>query len=255
MPPKAPKVEAPAAKAFALPDLPSSGLWAVDAEPTRGSVALEEFALYTPKGLFRNDYLAYCKILGIWPHPRLLPYEADIDLPSESKSAVQTPTWRRAGTGDGKAGEDDDHGGASESARQRYFDFSIVSEVAVRGARVGMWDLVALCAALRTAGHVDTLVFQNAGLSAPQVCEIARVVPFTSVRTLGVEFNPLDDPHIVTTALSGGANAATGPPAHLFAMAMEQHGDSHRSVATVGAGGRAKFVHVFAQVRWRGRRR
>jgi hypothetical protein len=238
MPPKSTKgPEVAVLKTFLLPNLPSVGIWSADAEP-RSSTALDDFVLYQPKGLFRNDYLAYCKILGIWPHPRLLPYEADIDLPSESKSAVHAPTWRAFVASDTK---EVDAGMPHEPARL-YFDFSIVSEVAVRGCRVGTWDLVALCAALRTATHIDTLAFSNAGLNAPQVFEIARVLPSTSVRTLLLDFNPIDDPHIVTSV--GGSSVT---PSHLSAAAAE-HGETHRSVTTTGIVGRAKFVHVFAQV-------
>jgi hypothetical protein len=244
MPPKSAKgPEVPVVKAYILPDLPAvPGHWSADAEP-RSASALDDFALYQPKGLFRNDYLAYCKILGIWPHPRLLPYEADVELPSESKSAVHIPTWRATSATDAK--EDHESHPGDEPSRQ-YFDFSIGTEVAVRGCRVGTWDLVALCAALRTASHIETLAFSNAGLNAPQVFELSRVLPATSVRTLLLDFNPLDDPHIVSSV--GSTTAATSMlPSHLSAAAAE-HGETHRSVTTTGVVGRAKFVHVFAQV-------
>ncbi|RYE99858.1 MAG: hypothetical protein EOO41_00440 [Methanobacteriota archaeon] len=51
---------------------------------------------HPPTGLFRNDYLAACKILGVVPHPQLLPYEPIIQAPvDEQASAIRLPSWRQ----------------------------------------------------------------------------------------------------------------------------------------------------------------
>ena len=76
-----------------LPDLPA-GSWLAAASPRRG--AEEQLASFAPRGLFKNDLLSYCKLLGVFPHPQLLPAEASLLVPSTMRPSAKLAERRRA---------------------------------------------------------------------------------------------------------------------------------------------------------------
>jgi hypothetical protein len=52
----------------ALPDL-VPGPWLPSAAPAREEL-LGAVADFRPRGAFKNDFLSYCKLLGVFPHPQ-----------------------------------------------------------------------------------------------------------------------------------------------------------------------------------------
>ena len=51
-----------------LPDL-VAGPWVASAAPVREEL-LAAVADFSPRGTFKNDFLSYCKLLGVFPHPQ-----------------------------------------------------------------------------------------------------------------------------------------------------------------------------------------
>ena len=178
-----------------LPDLPR-GPWSYDAKPRSGSEL--EISTFEPRHLFKNDFLSYCKILGIFPHPRILPTEASILVPSTQRPSAKIAARRRATIHsddaaslsmrlNGPLHEEKEDGGIS-------FDFTPKDEIIIKNTLVGAADSLALCAALRASTSIHSLTFYGACLSVQQIYELADALPNTSVKTLSIECNALDGP-------------------------------------------------------------
>lgn len=178
-----------------LPDLPP-GPWRYDAKPRAGSVA--EVSSFEPRHLFKNDFLSYCKILGIFPHPRILPTEASMLVPTTQRPSAKIAARRRATIHSDDAAslslrmnehvpEQKEDGGVS-------FDFTPKDDIIIKNTLVGTADSLALCSALRASTSIHTLTFYGACLSVHQIYELADALPSTSVKTLSIECNALDGP-------------------------------------------------------------
>jgi hypothetical protein len=173
----------------------------------------DDIAQYAPRGLFRNDYLAICKMLGLRPHPQLLPFEAAIPTPSSVDSAIKVAAWRAGSLRLPERTAEELQVAAKEEPR--YFDFTVLPNITVRNMVIGRSDsLAAFEVALRTARHIETLELSGVNLDAVQLLALARVLPQTAVQRLTIDFNPLSDSMAVPPqpTISTGAGPHPGQP-------------------------------------------
>jgi hypothetical protein len=176
-----------------LPDLPS-GPWRFDAKPRTGS--LSELSKFEPRHLFKNDFLSYCKILGIFPHPCILPTDLPILVPTTQRPSAKIAARRRATIHSDDAvslsarldvQEEKEDGGIT-------FDFTPKTDLIIKNTLMGKADTFALCAALRSSTTIYSLTFYGAALTVQQIYELADALPYTSIKTLSIECNALDGP-------------------------------------------------------------
>jgi len=147
--------------------------------------------MYAPLGFFSNDYLAYCKLMRLRPHPQLLPQLPAVvppkaDLPSSRLVA------RRAAARPGSSSPREPQLALDEE-EPRLFDLCARETLTVRGMLLGTADLSAALPALKHASHVGALVLSRAGLSTASVIALALALPSTTVRDLVLEGNSLEE--------------------------------------------------------------
>ncbi|ETV95609.1 hypothetical protein H310_11040 [Aphanomyces invadans] len=106
---------------------------------------------------FRKDYLAYCKVLNVTPHPKLCPRldEEDKDL------LVQG------------------------------YDESDVDTVSVRNWMVDTASLKVMSLALHNSTAIHTVKLFNVALSVDQLSLVCEKFPATSIKTLQIEWNSI----------------------------------------------------------------
>jgi hypothetical protein len=153
-------------------------------------------------------------MLGIRPHPSLLPLEPIIGRSANSNSSViKTPAWLESKESEESQSVD----AAPTPAEKRFFDFSVKDEIRLVGVQLGAADLTALLLALKHSTHTTSLVFSNVNLSAAQIFALSKGMVGTTVRSLQIDFNPLVDPFVsVEVASPTAASTAakeTKPPA------------------------------------------
>lgn len=219
MPPKAAKpAEAPAAPL----------------EPVKVEDPVEEAGLWKPdvpsRGLFRNDYLAFCKQLNAQIHSQLLP-SLSANTEDSGGSAIPVPSWQQAhedeedeDEGEGKEGDDDRYGhdeddeavhgargeqgyrggsmrssatGVGGISPRHAFDFTVREDIRAISVPILPSSFTAMTAALRFSTHTTKVSLRNVGLTAAQIHELVRTLPFTQITELAIDDNPLDDPFIL----------------------------------------------------------
>lgn len=186
-----PKVVPPAATATKTPI-------AVEESASATSVAASPPGLDTAavKGLFRNDFLAFCKQLGAQVHSQLLP-SAVLSDSSASQSAIPRPRWQRASDiQPHDADQDHDHedfaASGSHPISRHAFDFTVREEVRVAAVAIQPDTYIAFLGALRFSSHTTRVALHGASLSASQLFELSEVLPHTQISELCIDYNPLE---------------------------------------------------------------
>lgn len=147
---------------------------------------IADLRVFKPKGLFKNDYLAYCRIYGIRPHPQLLP-----SLPPTLPPITDLPSYKAIERHDAKYIDSNPEQPQLEQDVTPHFDFTVHERVAVRGMAFGHADMLATLPALKCCKHLRSVSFSRAGLSSSEVWDLALALPHTAITELILEFNPL----------------------------------------------------------------
>lgn len=148
------------------------------------------------KGLFRNDFLAFCKQLGAQVHSQLLP-SAILSDASAAQSAIPRPRWQRAADiqphdGDHPEDLDDVAAGGSAPLARHAFDFTVREEVRVAAVAIQPDTFVAFLGALRFSSHTTRVALHGAALSAAQLFDLSEVLPHTQISELCIDYNALE---------------------------------------------------------------
>lgn len=239
MPPKLEKGKSLApAPTFLLPDLPDR-VWAADQVVKR-----DPDPAYEAKGLWRNDYLAGCRMMGIRPHPCLLPLEPSL-VGTAHISAITAPSWKE--TKHAEEEEEETAGKVADRTEEhRHFDFSAHEGIRVAGWQLGQADILAMCFALKHSLHTTTVELHNAGLTTQQIVQLAKLLPSTTVRSVSVDFNPLESPWLIVespgapTLVSARPSSAKGAPTVTTAPAVQPGADASGEASGVSR------THAFA---------
>ncbi|KDO25814.1 hypothetical protein SPRG_08757 [Saprolegnia parasitica CBS 223.65] len=140
------------------------GVWSMTANDARGAFSMAELNEATSNHVatasFRKDYLAYCKLMALVPHPKLLP-----NFDEEDKDCLH-----------------------------QNYDESDVATVTVRNWMLDMPSLLLMDLALQRATSVHTLVLFNVSLTVPQLQFVCTQLPSTSLKTLHLEWNDVPPP-------------------------------------------------------------
>lgn len=155
-----------------------------------------ELKEYSPLGLFRNDYYAFCNVYGISPHSQLLPLEKpepllETLLPSVTLSKIlgQDATQDKGKPRDlGVIPMPKPDG---ELHKPVYYDFSICDNVTIRFQALSQRDVLPMYRALRVSTHIRVLTLVGANLSRQMIQELAYALVHSCVAELRLEYNPL----------------------------------------------------------------
>lgn len=186
-----PKVAAPSATA------PKSGSVVEEtAPPPPATLSPPGLDTSSVKGLFRNDFLAFCKQLGAQVHSQLLP-SAILSDASAAQSAIPRPRWQRAADiqphhSDHPEDLDEVAAGGSAPLARHAFDFTVREEVRVAAVAIQPDTFVAFLGALRFSSHTTRVALHGAALSAAQLFELSEVLPHTQISELCIDYNPLE---------------------------------------------------------------
>lgn len=213
-----------------LPDLPKK-IWSYDQEPNLSNLSLKNTSELTinlllgkflPRKLFKNDYLSYCKLLGIRPHPSILPIEHSVDgstvvLPSMklanrrqqryggSNSSSSTTTTHdvkdtptsavatNSSSSTPSVHHDEHDTSAVPHEEPEYFNFSFIKDIIIKQILFGNMDMFALTMALRTSTTIVSLNFTKANLTTKQLFLLADTLPFTTITSLTIDDNVLSE--------------------------------------------------------------
>ncbi|OQS01361.1 hypothetical protein ACHHYP_01177 [Achlya hypogyna] len=150
------------------------GVWSMQANDARGTfnmAELTERALsHTATQSFRKDYLAYCRLMGVIPHPKLCP-----NFDEEDKDCLRMPA-------------------IPIYLLNQNYDDSDVTTVTVRNWMVDMPSLLLMDLALQRAPSVVTLTLFNASLTVAQLTYLCNQLPSTCIKTLHLEWNEIFEP-------------------------------------------------------------
>merc|ERR1719231_673194 len=128
---------------------------------------------YAPKGVFKEDYLEYCKLLNTVPHPAILP-----SLKAPSSFPDSPPAEPELEEGEEAPEPSDDQ-----------YDMSEVTAVKVKGWQIDAANLSALTLALKADQSITALILSDGGLSQALVLSLADGLSGTGLTSLTLEWN------------------------------------------------------------------
>ncbi|OQS00534.1 hypothetical protein THRCLA_05930 [Thraustotheca clavata] len=143
------------------------GVWSIEDNEARAHFDAAELAEATgslvPTKSFRKDYIAYCRLMQLIPHPKLCP-----NFDEEDKDCLH-----------------------------QNYDDSDVDTICVRNWVLDMPSLLLMNLALQRTSAVHTLTLFNASLSIAQLEFVCTNIPTTTIKILNLEWNdskPADPP-------------------------------------------------------------
>lgn len=142
--------------------------WTYEAnEARRAELAEDKIKAYTPTQHFRRDFMAYCKLQGVVPHPCILPFHPD----------------------------EEEH--APELSAAVQYDMTDVEHIKVKHWCLDTGSLFALCWALPHAPTMNELYLYDVHLNAQQLVILCTELPKSHVRVLHLDWNPIDPASVV----------------------------------------------------------
>ncbi|EQC41057.1 hypothetical protein, variant [Saprolegnia diclina VS20] len=187
------------------------GVWSTTANDARGAFSMAELTEATSNHVatksFRKDYLAYCKLMALVPHPKLLP-----NFDEEDKDCLH-----------------------------QNYDESDVATITVRNWMLDMPSLLLMDLALQRATSVHTLILFNVSLTVPQLQFVCTQLPSTSLKTLHLEWNDvpplnLDAPDTIIEDHTVCFARLLAAPTQLTQLSLRANGiSSEGAIALAGA--------------------
>jgi hypothetical protein len=158
--------------------------WRADENTRKGEtldVDSEEITAYETKGEFKEDYESFCQILGIAPHPQILPLAPPPDPNAEPPSPPPEP----------KKGKK-----VKEEAPPPppVYDMTPVEEVAVKGWEMDIATMTAFNFGIKSSQSILNITFSNAGITAPQIEMLCSALPETPCQVLALDWNEPETP-------------------------------------------------------------
>uniref|UniRef100_K3WIR1 Uncharacterized protein n=1 Tax=Globisporangium ultimum (strain ATCC 200006 / CBS 805.95 / DAOM BR144) TaxID=431595 RepID=K3WIR1_GLOUD len=122
--------------------------------------------VYSPTHSFRRDLLAYCRLVGVTPHPKLLPMHPDEE---EAQGAEMNVS-------------------ASASGNSLY-DLSETETITIKNWQLDHGNCEGLCFALALCPKIHSVCLFNVQLDATQLALVCDVIPKTKAQSLQLEWN------------------------------------------------------------------
>jgi len=157
--------------------------WRAD-ENTRKEldVASEEVTTYETKGEFKEDYESFCQILGISPHPQILPAAPP---PDPNEEPPPPPPEPKKGKKPAKE---------EPPPPPPVYDMTPVEEITVKGWQMDIGTMTAFNFAIKASQTIVNITFSNAQITALQIEMLCTTLPETPAQVLALDWNEPNEP-------------------------------------------------------------
>ncbi|KAF1323960.1 Lrr-containing protein, partial [Globisporangium splendens] len=123
-------------------------------------------AAYTPTHSFRRDLLAYCRLVGVMPHPKLLPMHPD----EEEAQGAETNS-------------------STSTSGNSLYDLTETEDVTIKNWQLDHGNCEGLCFALALCPKIHSVCLFNVQLDLTQLALVCDAIPKTKVQSLQLEWD------------------------------------------------------------------
>ncbi|KAG1691032.1 hypothetical protein DVH05_027315 [Phytophthora capsici] len=155
------------------------GVWSAEANAQRqvplDDAVVKAIAALQPAHLFRRDFLTYCTLRNLIPHPQLLPLHPDEE---ERQGAASNET----------------------ATSHNVYDVREVEQISVKHWQLDDGNFRAMCYALPSSLKIRSVCLFNVGLSKEQLHLLCSTIPKTHVTALQLEWNSIPSAQLEVTS-------------------------------------------------------